>query len=422
MNKELLKKIIIEYQEFISGIKIIPREYKVDPAGNYIIIGPRRAGKTYLLYQVIQDLIKKNDNREQVLYINFEDERLMELRAENLDMIIEAYRELYAKEPILFFDEIQNINGWAKFLRRLADQKYRIYVTGSNAKLTSSEMASILGGRFMILKIHNLSFREYLFFNNIIPEDKFEYTEQRFIIMSHFREYLSTGAFPEVLHFENKRAYLSNLFQKVFYGDIMSRYQVRNDHGLKLLIKKIAESITDETSFTRIRNLIKSAGIDIGTATLIEYFNYLEENFLVYQLSNFALKFSERESKRKFYFIDNGFLNLFLFDSDDKLLENLVFNELKRNYSNGLFYYRDKNELDFYLPADKIAIQVTYSLLRPVTLNREISGITNMFKQLKPEKCIILTYNEELSLTDNPYGIIVMPVWKWLLKCEAAMD
>lgn len=418
MNKELLKKIIIEYQEFVAGIKIIPREYRIEPAGNYIIVGPRRAGKTYFLYQIIQDLIRKNDNREQVLYINFEDERLMELRPENLDAIIEAYRELYVKQPILFFDEIQNINGWAKFIRRLADQKYRIYVTGSNAKLISSEMASILGGRFLVLKMHNLSFREYLLFHQVIPEDKFEYTEQRFIILSHFREYLLSGAFPEALHFENKKAYLSNLFQKVFYGDIMSRYQVRNDQGLKLLIKKIAESITDETSFTRIRNLIKSAGTDIGTATIIEYFNYLEESFLVYQLSNFALKFSERESKRKFYFVDNGFLNLFLFNSDDKLLENLVFNELKRNYEDRFFYYRDKNEIDFYLPDKKLVIQVAHSLSRPETLNREMSGITNMFKKLKPEKCIILTYNEEIEVTDNPYGISIIPVWKWLLKRE----
>ncbi len=415
MNKELLKKIIIEYQEFVTGIKIIPREYRVEPAGNYIIVGPRRAGKTYFLYQIIQDLIRKNDNREQVLYMNFEDERLMELRPENLDMIIEAYRELYVKQPILFFDEIQNINGWAKFLRRLADQKYRIYVTGSNAQLISSDMASILGGRFLVLKMHNLSFREYLLFHQVIPEDKFEYTEQRFIILSHFREYLLSGAFPEALQFENKKAYLSNLFQKVFYGDMMSRYPVRNDHGLKLLIKKIAESITDETSFTRIRNLIKSAGTDIGTATIIEYFNYLEEGFLIYQLSNFALKFSERESKRKFYFVDNGFLNLFLFDSDDKLLENLVFNELKRNYEDRFFYYRDKNEIDFYLPTGKIAIQVAYSLSRTETLNREISGFMNISKQLKPEKCIILTYNEEIELTDNPYRISIIPVWKWLL-------
>ncbi len=421
MNKELIKKIIIEYQELAAEIKIIPREYSIEPAGNYIIIGPRRAGKTYFMYQIIQNLIKKNNDRKRFLYINFEDERLMELWPQDLDIIIEAYKELYSKQPVLFFDEIQNVEGWAKFLRRLADQKYRIYVTGSNAKLISSEIGSILGGRFLVMRMHNLSFSEYLNFNKIIPEDHFEYTGQRFKILSCFHEYMISGAFPEVLQFENKKAYLRNLFQKVFYGDIMIRYQIRNEYGLKLLIKKIAESITDEISFTRIKNLIQSAGTSIGTATLIEYFNYLKEGFLVNQLSNYALKFSERESKRKFYFIDNGFLNLFMFDSEDKLLENLVFNALQRKYENRFFYFRDKYEIDFYLPDYKQAIQVGYNLARPETITREVTGLSALFNKLKLENGIILTYNEEIELEDNPYGIRIIPVWKWLLEGEAVM-
>jgi len=156
-----------------------------------LAVGPRRSGKTYLLYQIIQDMIRKERKQEEILYINFEDERLIELKFTDLDTIIEVYKELYARKPVIFFDEIQNVEGWEKFLRRLADQKYRIYVSGSNAKLLSREMASVLGGRFLILEMYNLSFREYL----------------------------RSGAFPEVIHFKNKKAYFSNLFQKVFYGD-----------------------------------------------------------------------------------------------------------------------------------------------------------------------------------------------------------
>lgn len=180
MNKELLKKIILEYQEFVAGIKVIPRKYNIEPLASYIIVGPRRSGKTYFLYQIIQDLIRKERKQEEILYINFEDERLMELRFTDLDTIVEVYKELYARQPVFFFDEIQHVEGWEKFLRRLADQKYRIYVSGSNAKLLSREMASVLGGRFLILEMFNLSFREYLYFNNLIIEDNFEYTEQRF--------------------------------------------------------------------------------------------------------------------------------------------------------------------------------------------------------------------------------------------------
>lgn len=416
MNKDLLKKIILEYQEFVTGIKVIPRKYNIEPLANYIIVGPRRTGKTYLLYQIIQDLIRKERKPEKILYINFEDERLMELRFTDLDTIVEVYKELYARQPVFFFDEIQNVEGWEKFLRRLADQKYRIYVSGSNAKLLSSEMLSVLGGRFLILEMYNLSFREYLFFNNVIIEDDFEYTEQRFNIISQFREYLQSGAFPEVIHFTDKKAYLSNLFQKVFYGDVMSRHQIRNEYGLKLMIKKIAESITDETSFTRIRNLIKATGVDIGTATLIEYFNYLEEGFLVYSLQNYALKFAERETKKKFYFVDTGFLNLFLFESGDKLLENLVFLELKRKYGDDIFYFRDKFETDFYLPQQEQAIQVSYSLSRPETMKREILGLISTLKARNLKDGTILTYDEEEKITQDDFKIQIIPVWKWILK------
>jgi len=416
MNKELLKKIIIEYQEFVKEILVIKRNYRIDNTANYIFAGPRRSGKTYFMYQIIQDMIKKENNDKQFLYINFEDERLMELRINDLDTLIEAYRELYSKQPVMFFDEIQNIVGWEKFTRRLADQKYRIFVTGSNAKMISREIASTLGGRFIILEIDNLSFREFLHFNRFKLEDNYEFSEQRFNIHSYFKEYLKYGAFPEVIQLENKIAYLRNLFQKIFYGDIMTRYQIRNEHGLKLLIKKIAESITDETSFNRIRNLIKSIGVEIGTATLIEYFKYLEEGFLVYNLSNFALKFSERETKRKFYFVDNGFLNLFLIDSDDKLLENIVFRELTRKYKEDIFYFRDNYEIDFYIPSRGLVIQVSYSMDRPETMTREISSLSSSFKRLKLEKGLILTYTEEPKLDDGVKGIEIMPVWKWLLR------
>lgn len=416
MNKDILKKIILEYQEFVTGIKVIPRKYNIEPLASYIIVGPRRSGKTYLLYQIIQDMIRKEKKQEEILYINFEDERLMELKFTDLDTIIEVYKELYDRIPVFFFDEIQNVKGWEKFLRRLADQKYKIYVSGSNAKLLSREMASVLGGRFLILEMHNLSFREYLFFNNVIIEANFEYTEQRFEIISLFREYLESGAFPEVINFKNKKAYLSNLFQKVFYGDVMSRHQIRNEYGLKLMIKKIAESTTDETSFTRIRNLIKATGVDIGTATLIEYFNYLEEGFLVYSLQNYALKFAERETKKKFYFVDTGFLNLFLFESGDKLLENLVFLELKRKYGDDIFYFRDKFETDFYLPQQEQAIQVSYSLSRPETMKREIIGLKSTLKARNLKEGTILTYNEEDTIMQDGFEINVIPVWKWLLR------
>ena len=416
MNKELLKRIILENQEFIPGVDITARDYSVDPEGNYIIVGPRRAGKTYFLYRLIKDGSDGNGNINQALYINFEDERLMEMRTEDLDLIIESYREMYDLKPVLYFDEIQIIPGWQKFLLKLTDLNYRIYVAGSNAELTSSEMVSVLGGRFIVINIDNLSFEEFLHFKGIELEENFENNQQRFSIVHHFYEYMTTGGFPEALHFKNKKEYLSNLFQKVFYGDITSRYMIRNEHGLKLMVKKIAENIGDESAFNHIKNLIQSAGIEIGTSTVIEYFSCLEKSFLAYQLSNYYSKFAERENKRKFYFADNGFLNLFLLDPLDKLLENLVFNELRRKKLDEFFYIRDRYKIDFYLPDQQMAIQVAYSVERPEILKPQIRSLKAKFKTLDIEKAFILTFNEEFDIEDNWFLIKVVPAWKWLLK------
>jgi len=149
---------------------------------------------------------------------------------------------------------------------------------------------------------------------------------------------------------------------------------------------------------------------------LIEYFNYLEEGFLVYSLQNYALKFAERETKKKFYFVDTGFLNLFLFESGDKLLENLVFLELKRKYGDDIFYFRDKFETDFYLPQQEQAIQVSYSLSRPETMKREILGLKSTLKARNLKEGTILTYDEEDVVRYGEIVVRVLPVWKWMLR------
>ncbi|MBI1836959.1 MAG: ATP-binding protein [Flavobacteriia bacterium] len=410
--KELFKKIIINRQDWLKSLQIIKRDISIENQANYAFTGLRRAGKSYFLYQIIQgNLIA---DYEQVLMINFEDERLMELTSNDLHLILEAYSELYDKKPVLFLDEIQNIPMWHKFVRRLTDDGLRVYITGSNADMLSHEIATTLGGRFINQEILPLSFSEYLRFKNIEVSKKSKYSEGRFLIKKAFEEYLQFGGFPELIQFDRKRDFLSSVYQKLFYGDLIARYNVTNSTVLKLLVKKIAESVNNETSVNRIKNLIKSTGVTIGNNTLFDYLNYLELSFMIGSISNFHSKFSEKETNKKYYFLDNGILGLFLFDQDTKLLENLVYIELRRKGLKSYFLKR-KTEVDFYVPDEELLIQVSYSINDKETAKREIKALSSAMKELNIAEGYIITYDEESEIIISEGTIHVIPAWQWIL-------
>jgi len=413
--KDTLKKIILENQHRIPGLEIVKRNYTTDPNANYIFTGQRRVGKTYFLFRMMQDSLQKGASDESILYINFEDERLMELDVNGLDVILESYKELFSLVPILFFDEIQNISGWQKFARRMADSGYRIYITGSNAEMLSSEMASTLGGRFLILEIETLTFPEYLQFNGVQILENIEFSPERFDIQRMFGTFFSFGGFPELIKFTDKKEYLSNLFQKVFLGDIITRHQVRNPFALKLLIKKLAESTMDEVSYNRIRNIINSTGVQAGTATIIEYLTYLKDSFLINDILNFNAKISNRESKKKYYFGDHGLLSLFLLEPEAFQLETLVFNSLRKRHKTRVYYLRNGYEVDFYLP-DEALIQVCYRFQEYETRKREISALLKAAIILPVKNLNIITFNQEETIDADNMKISVIPVWKWILK------
>lgn len=396
-------------------MSIVKRSYTVEPLANYIFTGQRRAGKTYFIYSLIHTMIKQGKSIEQMLYINFEDERLIGLSINDLDSILESYQELFSHKPFLFFDEIQLIVGWQKFARRLADGGYQIYITGSNSEMLSSEMASTLGGRFMIMEIGTLSFREYLLFQGVEADENIGFSPERFEVIRLFNNYFEEGGFPELLKFNDKKEYLSNLFQKVFLGDIIAHYQLRNPQALRLLIKKLAESTMDEVSYSRMRNIIVSAGFPVGTNTIIEYINFLENSFLLNMLINYNAKISSRESKKKYYIRDNGLLSLFLIDPASFQLETLVFNHLRLRYRSRLFYFRNGYEVDFFIPGEAL-IQVCYSLEEPVTRKREISSLNKVFVKNPVKKLIVVTFNSEETIVENGMEINVVPAWKWLLE------
>ncbi len=416
IDKNTIKLIIAENQQFISKVKLFKREYSFEKNLNYVLVGLRRAGKSYLLYERIQQLMKEGHSEEEFLYFNFEDDRLLNIQVSDLNTILTSYQEMFDYKPFIFLDEIQIIDGWEKFARRLADQNYHVYITGSNAKMLSSEIATTLGGRFQIKEVFPLSFREMLRSKGIDVDDKnFEYKNAT-SINKYLEEYFRFGGLPEVGNVQDKRSWLNGLYGKIFFGDLLTRYSIRNDKALKFVVQKLAESIKQPISYSRIVKMVSSIGTKISTETVIDYLGYMNESWLLIPISNHASKFVEKASNKKYYFIDNGILNLFLTDPNTSLLENMVAINLYKQYGDDVAFFNNNIEVDFYVPNQKIAIQVSYSLKDEDTKKREVRALDKISSFVDVERRYIITMYEEEIIERDGHTIHVVPLSKWLLK------
>lgn len=416
MEKRVIKSLILEKQQEIKEVKLIERPIVLEDSCNYIFVGLRRAGKSYLMYQHIQGLIRDNKARiEDILYINFEDERISNIRVEELNLFLESYMEMFDNKPFVYLDEIQNIEGWEKFVRRLADSKYRVFVTGSNAKMLSKEMHTVLGGRFIAKEVSPFSFREYLMFNEISLNKNWEFGAKRNIIVKLFNNYFYFGGFAETFVLNDKRQWLNSLYHKILLGDVIARNDIRNENAIRVLVKKLAEGLMQPSSLSRIKNIVDSTGTSISRNTLVDYLQLLSDAYLVFGISNFSDKLSEKETFKKRYFFDNGLLNNFLFEPETRLLENIVAIRLKQRYGDGLFFYNKNIEVDFFIPNDKRAIQVSYSLSEESTKQRELKALVRLSEVHQLDKLEIVTWEEEYTINEEGLSIEVIPIWKWLL-------
>ena len=414
ISKDVIKQCLISKQREVDEAVIVNRSVNFEENGNYVIVGVRHAGKSYLLYQRVRQLQAAGMGWDEILFVDFEDERLAEFQTEDFNSLLEAHLELYGKKPVVFLDEIQNIPHWEKFVRRLADAKYRVYVTGSNAKMLSKEVATTLGGRFFIYDTYPYSFKEYLAAQQVELKEHWEYdTYQRSEVKRHLKEYFYFGGLPEILSFKNKRAMLSSLYQKIYLGDICGRNNIKNDRVLNILIKKMAESVKQPLSFNRLKNIIVATGMPISVPTTIDYADYVAESCLILPMENEVGKLTERETQKKYYFIDNGLLNLFLMSPETSLLENMVAVELCRRFGKeNVFYLNAEREIDFIVPDERLAIQVSYSVREDATYSREVSPLVKYAKAHQDWRCLLITYDEE----GVEEGIPVVPVWKWLTE------
>ena len=422
--RNTLKQVLLDNQKDVEQYDIFPRHYDLGSFPLMIFVGVRRSGKSFLLFQRIRQLLAEGKGWDEMLYLDFEDTRLEGFTAEDFNLILECHQEMYGKRPMLFLDEIQNVDGWQKFARNLADKKYSVFITGSNAKMLSKEIMATLGGRYLAVEVYPFSFKEYLSCTGVAYDDlALTATESKARFMKAYGEYFSWGGLPESIKLPVKRNYLSSVFQKIYLGDIVQRNGISNPRLLQLMIKKMAESVMQPVSYNRISKILSSVSGKISVPTVSNYISYSEDAWLLLRLRNIASSFNDKESICKYYFIDNGLLTLQLLGADTILLENMVALSLFRKYGHDednerVFFYNANVEVDFYVPEDELAIQVSYSIADPETEKREKEPLEKLPNVHPCRRRIIITYDEESILTDKHGTIEVIPCWKWLLEID----
>lgn len=431
--KQKLKEIILENQQFTPGV-IIKREHLQIPTNTGMIIsliGARRSGKTYLLYDLMAQLKANGISPEKIVFINFEDERL-NLLSSDLDVLIQAYLELYPEanlqETYFFFDEIQNVQGWEKFIRRIYDTKSKnLYVTGSNSRLLSTEIATELRGRTVSYTIYPFSFIEFVKANH--GPENFNTQANRAKLIHLSERFMAEGGFPELIRFERpfKIKVLQEYFNVMIYRDIVERYSISNPEVLKFFIKKIFSAVTGPLSVNKAYNDLKSMGYKISNKYLYEYLEHCNTVFLTQSVNKYDFsEIKQAKSDKKVYVIDNGLLTAIDFglsENKGKLLENLVALELLKQGCR-LSYFREQTECDFIAQFPSlhhpVPIQVSLSIRHEATRTREVKGLVNACKQLKVSEGYIITLDEEEIFTELSYKIQVVPFYKYFMQIAFA--
>lgn len=412
MEKELLKQIIIEQREtFEREIEIVERTVSknIFETNKIIVItGVRRCGKSTLLRQIS----KKYEN---YAYFNFEDERLLDFNYRDFNMLLEIFLEMNSKIKTFLFDEIQEIEGWEKFVRRLFNDGYKLFVTGSNASLLSSEIATSLTGRNIKIELYPFSFKEYLTYKKF-PLKQVYTTKEKAKLFEQLKDYLEFGGFPEVVLTKNEEE-LNQIYQDVIIKDLLVRFGIRDTKDFRELALYLLSNVSKNVSFNNLKKLLNFS----NTSKVKNYVDFLSEAYLFFTLFMYDPSVKKQiVNDRKIYAIDSGLINSIGFrfsENEGRLLENVVFLELLRQKKD-LFYYHGKRECDFLIREGikiKTAIQVSVYLNDPETRKREISGLLEAIEKYKLKEGFVITNSEEKRLEIEGKSIIIVPLWKFLL-------
>ena len=419
LHLEQLSSVLREQHEAFSNVDLgTPREILSDILAGLespkilVITGLRRVGKSTLLAQIAHTHLDDN-----YYFVNFEDERLLSFTADQFDRLHEALIGLFGDRKIFLFDEIQNVPEWERFVRRLHDQGYRFIITGSNSSLLSEELGIKLTGRSLRYELFPFSYKEYLQFQGIDPPEIFALTtRKRGALLKNCREYLLYGGIPDALKYPQLDI-LKTLYDDVLYRDIAARYRIDNVKILQELAFYLVSNPTSEISYNKLKTHLK-----LGSAnTVKKYIGYLENTWLFFTTNKYAYSVKEQQiAAKKVFSIDTGLLNSVGFSFSEnigKLMENLVFLHLRRSHQD-IFYYKTKqnHEVDFYIPSQHLAIQVSQDLNVEETRKRELRSLIELSKERKDQnKLQVVTLADKETITTEDTTVEVFPLYEWLL-------
>lgn len=436
-NRQILIELIEEWnRDFVpADLKERDFDYEMLDFKNkaLILVGLRRSGKSYLMFQIIRKLSEKMP-KSNLLYINFEDERLLSADVSLLTELLPAIRTNFdideKKTLYLFLDEIQSIKGWEKWTRRILDKEknVRLIITGSSSKLSSAEIATEMRGRSVPYYVYPLSFKEFLDFKKInIPENLSAHPD-RFKIQKAFKEYLLWGGLPEIALLNKKREkmmVLQEYFNTIVNKEIKEHYKIENQAALDALLKLTVSNFASLVSISKLHKVMASIGINVGKNTLADYLSYIKESFFADFVEIFSYNIKNKlQYPRKSYIADNGFIRALSSKTDlekGRLLENLVYNTLKRK-NQEINYFQDKGECDFLV---KNLLKITEAIQVTCDLNdnnskREIDGLMEAIQKFELKEGLIITENIQKELEYKIDGkkikIRAVPVWAWLLE------
>lgn len=430
IRKELLKELIVTFQE-LTPANLFPRNTSIPVDTNKIIAlrGVRRCGKSSVMQLAINQLIETGISEKQILFINFDDERL-QFELSDFDLIIQSYQELYPliklQDVYVFFDEIQACAGWEQFVRRVYDQYSKhIFVTGSNSKMLSSEIATSLRGRTLQYEILPLTFEEFCHFSGL--ETNVYSTVNKPKLIAAFTEFLHYGGFPEVvlMQHEHYERILQEYYFVMLYKDLVERYELKNIAAIKYFIQRMMVNITKPTSINKLYNELKSLGVTVSKNTLYELAEYLEAIYFFMPVPKYEPSLVKQSSSdKKYYCIDNGLRkSLSRTTSDDNgiLLENLVYLWLRAqcDMSKNIYYYKGNKECDFVVThgADtEQLVQVCWDLSEKSTFERETEGLIEASKKMNCTNLTIITSDFEQLIEYNGFQIKIVPAWKLMLS------
>ena len=419
ISKALLGTVVQDQREELNNPgysvprSIFGRVMEYGGSSALVVMGLRRCGKSTLLKQMVGERYKGN-----VLYLNFDDERITGFRAEDFQTLMEVFIELFGDVRNVFLDEIQDVTGWELFVNRLLRQGYRVFITGSNSNLLSKELGTRLTGRHTDLVLYPFSFAEFTKARKVgVPAGRRYSTKEKAQMSGLFKEYLSLGGMPEAVVFSNESA-PSQVLSDVLQKDIVNRHGVRKPADLRAVVNFLVANASNELTVRSILNnfAIRSAN------TVQKYLEYAEEAYLVFTVRRFERKVKLFDKNpRKVYCSDNGIITRSAPSINERkgaLLENLVAVHLKR-MGKEFYYYRGptNSEADFVVPAEKAAIQVCHEL-NEENRGRELKGLYEAMNAVGTRKGLILTADQEGEISQGGRTVAVLPAWQWLLKNE----